>query len=195
MSEMLLMTPKERANHRARLRRQARTMEMRQRREKLRSLEQEEKELHERLLWGDRDKALRLAKSHRFQQFYCKVWDQPLPALETIDLLREAERTMDAYKRRGFWLDVLSKEYDASTDPRRRREIRIKCATPKWADRKLIEEVYIERDRLKKLYPDLDYHVDHIVPLQGETVCGLHVPENLRVITAQSNLSKNNKFG
>ena len=69
-------------------------------------------------------------------------------------------------------------------------------ALPKWltkAEHEEIKELY-EITRMFKLYTGEEYHVDHIVPLQGENVCGLHVPWNLQVIPAKENLSKSNKL-
>jgi len=69
-------------------------------------------------------------------------------------------------------------------------------ATPNWLrseELKQIEDFYKEAQSLK-LATGQKYHVDHIVPLQGENVCGLHVPWNLQVIPASENLSKSNKL-
>jgi len=57
---------------------------------------------------------------------------------------------------------------------------------PSWADIRKIAKIYAE-------CPD-GYHVDHIIPLQGEFVCGLHVENNLQYLTAEDNIKKSNNF-
>ena len=57
---------------------------------------------------------------------------------------------------------------------------------PKWADKELIKEFYLN-------CPE-GYHVDHIIPLRGRDVSGLHVIENLQYLPAKENMSKGNRY-
>lgn len=71
-----------------------------------------------------------------------------------------------------------------------------KQACPKWLTDKQwnkIDSIYRNCES-KSLKTGRLYHVDHIVPLQGKNVCGLHVPWNLRIILAKTNIKKSNKF-
>lgn len=63
-------------------------------------------------------------------------------------------------------------------------------ATPRW----LTQE---QKEQLRLIYKNRPegHHVDHIVPLKGKSVCGLHVPWNLQYLPAQLNLKKGNKLG
>lgn len=73
------------------------------------------------------------------------------------------------------------------------REKRCILATPTWADRELIKELYALAQKLTE-QTGIPHEVDHVIPLQGEAVSGLHVPENLQVITREENRRKSNKF-
>lgn len=68
----------------------------------------------------------------------------------------------------------------------RKRHLAEKQATPKWADLAQIEKIYAECP------PGME--VDHVVPILGKNVCGLHVPWNLQYLTPEENAKKRNHF-
>jgi hypothetical protein len=111
-------------------------------------------------------------------------------------------------KRKQYYLDNIETERESAklksrewrkNNPGKRNALKANYraaklqATPIWADLKAIELFYIEAQDLSKLMGEW-YHVDHIIPLRGKNVCGLHVPANLQIITATENLRKQNKF-
>lgn len=68
--------------------------------------------------------------------------------------------------------------------------------TSKWLsknDLKMIDNMYLIASRVSK-ETGVKHHVDHVVPLQGELVSGLHVPNNLQLLTAFDNTSKGNNY-
>ena len=77
----------------------------------------------------------------------------------------------------------------------RRRTAKLQ-RTPAWLtddDHWMIEQAY-ELAELRTSMFGFSWHVDHIAPLQGELVSGLHVPLNLQVIPASVNTAKCNHF-
>ena len=68
----------------------------------------------------------------------------------------------------------------------RQSHMKRKLRTPSWANKEKIKQFYMNKPE--------GHHVDHIIPLQGKYVSGLHVSENLQYLPAQENLLKNNIY-
>lgn len=81
----------------------------------------------------------------------------------------------------------------AAKDAKRRSQKLKAC--PQWLtkeDKQSIEDLYEQSSLLSK-QTGIKHHVDHIIPLNSDVVCGLHVPWNLQVIPANENIRKSNK--
>jgi hypothetical protein len=77
-----------------------------------------------------------------------------------------------------------------------RRRAAQDSATPAWLtaiDKAMIQEMY-DVSEARYTQTGIKHHVDHIVPIKGKNVAGMHVPWNLQVITAHENLSKGWRF-
>jgi hypothetical protein len=105
----------------------------------------------------------RKAYNLKTNNFHSKQWKKEHPA---VRLAWSAKRRADRIQRTPPWLTTIHK--------------------------KEIGMLYWEAAELSKLVGEF-YHVDHIEPLRGADVCGLHVPWNLQILTAKQNLSKGNR--
>lgn len=102
---------------------------------------------------------------------------------EDLEIQAQKSRNTAAYRKKYPWK---VNEY------KQRRQLHIKQATPGWACRETILSIYRQAHELT-LKTGVLYSVDHIIPLKGKLVCGLHVEQNLRVIPMADNRVKGNK--
>ena len=111
-----------------------------------------------------------------------------LHRLQNLEFYRERDRKYySEHKERT----KASKNFTSATRYAKKLE-----AQPEWlssVDISKIKSLYkMSRNISKKT--GTQHHVDHIVPLVNDRVCGLHVPWNLRIIPATENLSKSNRI-
>lgn len=101
--------------------------------------------------------------------------------------MRETEGQQREYRRKN------SKMYVARVALRRAA---LSQRTPFWLterDYAVMREMYLTCEKLEHL-TGIKFQVDHVIPLRGKMVSGLHVPSNLQLLTAFQNLSKGNKY-
>lgn len=73
------------------------------------------------------------------------------------------------------------------------RTAKKKMATPVWFDKKAVRELHAEAVRLESI-TGIAFHVDHIVPIKSDLVCGLHWHGNMQLLPASANQSKSNRY-
>lgn len=138
----------------------------------------------------NRDKAIKLQK-----QLYKDDRDAKLRYLKQYrkdnrDKIRaEYEKNATVYRERA-------KQWRQANPTRRRvhevsRRARIRRVAP-WADTQLMADIYLYAKTMRAC--GVEVHVDHIIPLKGKLVSGLHTHDNLQVVPAKVNLKKSTSF-
>lgn len=108
--------------------------------------------------------------------------------------IRHVQQHRRFYLRRAsdkaLWADEIAK---MDRDVKRRGYLQRRLATVPCSNPLEIASIY-EACRKRSAVTGVPHHVDHIVPLQGRMVCGLHVHWNLQIMTASENCRKSNRF-
>ena len=137
-------------------------------------------------------------------QGYCKECkcqrDRQYDAEHREKINGAARQRRSAGASRQSHLDALTRYRAKNQSIRTKLQMARKSAklqrTPAWlTDFDLLKiKCYYQLAAMRTRESGYDWHVDHIIPLQGANVCGLHVPGNLRVIPAIDNMRKSNLY-
>ena len=96
-------------------------------------------------------------------------------------------------KRREYGRKYYSKNKAIFIEKDARRRAKELMATTSWGQEN-VRSFYKKAKELEALNPGIKYHVDHIVPLVGKNVCGLHNHFNLQILTELENKRKGNAW-
>lgn len=120
---------------------------------------------------------------------YCRNFNRRNRLKRSIDNRRYRQKRADELREyRSEWSKRNSDLVCFYSATRKANQL---LATPKWANEFFIKEAYALASLRSKVMTS-KWHVDHIVPLKSDLVCGLHVENNLRVIPQPENNRKKN---
>lgn len=121
---------------------------------------------------------------------YCRKWRAENPENAALAWRKHNEKNRE--KRLELARNYKKENRARMTAIQRKRHCAKLQRTPIWADLDAIAAVYAERVRIER-QTGIKHEVDHVIPLQGKLVSGLHVHQNLRVVTQTENRSKGNR--
>lgn len=114
-----------------------------------------------------------------------RAWKKLNVSKNRISSREYYKKNSDVYKANAKnWRKANPGKANFITSKRRKG---IKIATPIWANENEIKRIYENCPK--------GFHVDHVIPLHGKDVCGLHVESNLQYLSASENCKKGNKYG
>ena len=144
-------------------------------------------EHHERVLGINKAEYRRnISRKKAYTRQYTVEHKQEISEKMASRYVRDKERILSVGRE---WVKRNRGKVRAKDAKRRAAQL---SATPPWLTAeqfKRIEALYIEAHRFEQI-DGIARHVDHIYPLQGKTVSGLHVPWNLQILTATENWHK-----
>lgn len=124
------------------------------------------------------------------QRKHTAAWTKANP--DKVEAFINSDKNREKARAYGRMYYQKNKAYYIAKDAKRNAQK--KQATTLWGQEG-IEDFYKKAKELEAMNPGTKYHVDHIVPLGGVLVCGLHNRFNLQILTETENKRKYNKHG
>jgi hypothetical protein len=140
---------------------------------------------------NNRTKVLEAKKNHH-KKYYSSKKESP-EFLKNRSIQTKKWRNSNKSKVKEYNKQYKNSNRDLCSAIANKRRVKISTSTPEWINNSELREIYKEKNILSE-YTGINYSVDHIIPINHEKVCGLHVPWNLQILTKSENSSKNNKF-
>jgi hypothetical protein len=136
--------------------------------------------------WYERNKALTIERS--------RLWALANPEKKHEIHRKNRQKDLENHNARNREWNAANKPVKAALEGKRRAAQLQR--TPKWLTESDISMIAAKYSLAAMLTREtgIIHHVDHIIPLQGKKVSGLHVFSNLRVIPGEENVKKSNKY-